>query len=77
MKYVCLALCISVVAGCYFIGRLYYDRGRADCESRYQAVVAQSVSQDTQARADAAHRANITPSRDIRDWLRQNYTIAE
>lgn len=77
MKYALGVLCFVVVICGYLIGRMYYDRGRADCETRYQAMVAQTISQNTQAQADAMHRANTTPTRDIRDWLRANYTIAD
>lgn len=77
MKYAIIGICILGGLCGYFIGQVYYARGKMDCE-RLQVVATQQLATTVrQVQATVARDAAVTSTADIRRVLREKYTIAD
>lgn len=77
MKYAIIAICIlSGLCVCY-IGRTYYERGRADCEKAQSIAAKHADDNARRIQTDVTRTVVHTATADIRRLLREKYTIAD
>ena len=76
MRYGILFAVLCGLCG-YFIGQTYYSRGRADCEHEHIITNQESVAAVQHVQATVARDVLVTGVADIRQRLREKYTIAD